>query len=555
MVKQISQKILLIGLILVFALSIFTAGVNAQSYSFQLTDELVHYYVNEDGTVSVEYYFTFKNDSGASAIDFVDVGMPNSNFDLNNITADVNGNPVGVSSDYQGDGGSGFAVELGQYAITDVGVVHVRADGITGMIYEDTEKSDYASSEFGTTYFSSDFVYGPTNLTVVFHFPVAVLPEESIYHIPSSSWNGPQEPAMVDTQTGITYTWFDPSANGSTQYQFGISFPKRVVPADAITTFTWFDAVIGFIVGVLPCVLPAGFFLLFFVILPVRAITQARKRKLEYIKPTISTEGQGIKRGLTAVEAAILLGVPLDKVLTMILFGVSKKGAMEVLREKPLQVKKAEVLPADLNEYEKQFVESMVADMGKRKIALQKMFVDLVKSVTEKMKGFSKKETVAYYQSIIEKAWTQVAEAKTPDITPILNEESLEWTMADRDFEDRSRRTFTGPVLLPQWYGHYSPSTSSGQSSIPTSSGIPSSSGSGRVQLPGADFAASMVSGVENFSGQLVGNINEFTGNITNVTNPVPVATSSGRRSGGGGSCACACACAGCACACAGGGR
>lgn len=55
----------------------------------------------------------------------------------------------------------------------------------------------------------------------------------------------------------------------------------------------------------------------------------SEKRKLKYLKPTLSVEGHGIKRGLTAVEAAILLEQPLDQVLTMILFGLLKKKPLQ----------------------------------------------------------------------------------------------------------------------------------------------------------------------------------------------------------------------------------
>ena len=33
------------------------------------------------------------------------------------------------------------------------------------------------------------------------------------------------------------------------------------------------------------------------------------------------------------------------------------------------------------------------------------MMVDLVKSISEKMRGFSRKETIAYYQDIMKQAW------------------------------------------------------------------------------------------------------------------------------------------------------
>ena len=42
---------------------------------------------------------------------------------------------------------------------------------------------------------------------------------------------------------------------------------------------------------------------------------------------------------------------------------------------------------------------------------LQKGIVDLVKSVNKKLKGFSRKETVAYYKSITDRAWQQVTAA------------------------------------------------------------------------------------------------------------------------------------------------
>jgi hypothetical protein len=52
----------------------------------------------------------------------------------------------------------------------------------------------------------------------------------------------------------------------------------------------------------------------------------ARNRsRLAYLPPRIAVEGHGIKRGLTAVEAAVVLQTGLEKVLTMILFGVIRR--------------------------------------------------------------------------------------------------------------------------------------------------------------------------------------------------------------------------------------
>jgi len=283
-----------------------------------------------------------------------------------------------------------------------------------------------------------------------------------------------------------------------------------------------------------------------------------KRRRMRYLPPKISIEGHGIKRGLTAVEAAILLEQPLDKVLTMILFGVIKKEAAEVVTRDPLQIKATDPLPSDLNEYEVKFLNAFKEKELARQRMLQEMVVDLIKSVSEKMKGFSRKETIEYYQNITAKAWQQVEAENTPEVRSKKFDEVMEWTMLDRDYGERTHDVFRNqPVFIPMWWGRYDPSYGR-SSSLPrvSPSSMPSASPS-LPHLPGSDFAASVVNGVQGFSSKVVGNINDFTNKVTQKTNPVPVSTSSGRSSSGrsGGGCACACACAGCACACAGGGR
>jgi hypothetical protein len=248
---------------------------------------------------------------------------------------------------------------------------------------------------------------------------------------------------------------------------------------------------------------------------------------------------------------------PLDKVMTMILFGLVKKNAALVTTRDPLELKIASPLPEKLREYETNFLKAFgESDKKSRRKLLQDMTVALVKSLSEKMKGFSRRETIEYYKSIMEKAWAQVEAADTPEVKSRMYEEALEWTMLDKEYDDRTRRVFTGPIIVPNWWGRYDPAwKGGGSSSTPVS--VPSAPGKGGSGLPGADFAASVVNGVQGFAAGVIGNVQEFTGRVTNVTNPPPPPPkSSGGRSGGGGrSCACACACAGCACACAGGGR
>jgi hypothetical protein len=189
------------------------------------------------------------------------------------------------------------------------------------------------------------------------------------------------------------------------------------------------------------------------------------------------------------------------------------------------------------------------------------MVIALVKSVGKKMKGFSRKETVAYYTDITKRAWAQVEAADTPEVKSQKYDEHMEWTMLDRDYDDRTRDVFrTGPVFVPVWWPRYDPGYGRSVSSAPRAPASSPSTGRSTPSMPtipGSAFAGSVVTGVQGFSSKVVGNITDFTRGITNITNPPPKppASSYSRSSGGGGGGGCACACAGCACACAGGGR
>lgn len=558
------KRLLTICLLLSFVLAIPSSAL-AQTYYFSLDKETVHVYWQEDGTLALDYVFVFTNSQSASPIDYVDVGVPTSKYSLHNISADVNGNSVDdiESSPYVDNG---FAVGLGKYAIPagKTGQVHVQVWGIENVIYEDDNDENYASAVFSPTWFGSEYVYGSTDLQITFHLPPGVQPDEPRWHAaPSGNWQ--DEPITnLDDQGRVTYTWFNTSANAHTQYKFGASFPKSTIPESAIYSPSLAERAgangINIDADTIFNVLCMGSFVAFFIFTVWGSAASAKKRKMKYLPPKIRIEGHGIKRGLTAIEAAILMERPMDKIMTMILFAVIKKEAATVKSREPLKIEVEEPLPSNLRPYERKFLEAFqVSNKRDRTKKLSAMMTALIKSVQKKMKGFSHKETLKYYEHIMEKAWKQVEDAQTPEVRSEKYDEHMGWTMLDKDFDDRTRDVFRGGrVYTPIWWHRYDPGTSRPTKVAPKpSASIPS--GSSRPtpampHLPGSDFAASMVGGIESFASGVVGNITDFTGGITNKTNPIPKTSSGGSRSGGS-SCACACACAGCACACAGGGR
>jgi hypothetical protein len=580
------KKIRLLSLLLLLALFLPSA-VSAASYSFRVPQTTVDVFWNADGSMSIGYVWVFNNDAGASPIDFIDVGLPNPNFDMSAIEASVDGKPITniETSPYVT---YGVALGLEGNAIPPGGTGTVKAffPVVQAQLYPDDQTEGYVSAVFSPSYFDPQGARGQTDLKVVFHLPPGVQPDEPRWHSAPPGFPDTPETAL-DDQERIVYIWESTSASPSKEYIFGASFPAKYVDSSAVVqpgtttsettqpstsapldTSTTFFGFLGSCISFLPTLICFGVVGLFI----WTASASGKNRKLQYLPPSVSVEGHGIKRGLTAVEAAILLEQPVDKIMTMVLFSTIKKNAARVKKRDPLELEIIVPQPEDLREYEKDFLKAFALDKtNERRDALQSMMVSLVKDVAAKMKGFSRKETLAYYKDITERAWQQVEAADTPEVKSEKYDEVMDWTMLDKDYDDRTRRVFgPGPVYVPMWWPRYDPTfprpaaapTTSGPVSAPLSTG----GGGGKLSLPslpGSDFAASMVRGVQSFSGGLVGDLATFTGGITSKTNPIPITAAANKStwsksSGGGGThcaCACACACAGCACACAGGGR
>ena len=62
---------------LIAILAILVTPVYAQDYLFRVDKVDVNFYINQDGTASVEYTYDFTNTNSGHVIDFVDIGLPN----------------------------------------------------------------------------------------------------------------------------------------------------------------------------------------------------------------------------------------------------------------------------------------------------------------------------------------------------------------------------------------------------------------------------------------------------------------------------------------------
>ena len=169
-------------------------------------------------------------------------------------------------------------------------------------------------------------------------------------------------------------------------------------------------------------------------------------------------ETLGVKRGLTAVEASYLLDMKPPQIVTEILYSLLQKRAVWAEQTKPSL--KLKVLPPYENKtgtkenplryYEIDFLNALKADGTLDEEKLAKAIMFLRDTTEEKLKGYSRKDTVDYYRKIVTQAWTQVEQAGTPELASNAYDEQLLWLMLDPNQRSTNRNRVPQPPLPTQ---------------------------------------------------------------------------------------------------------
>nr|MDO8086941.1 hypothetical protein [Candidatus Sigynarchaeum springense] len=503
------------------------------------------------------------------------------------------------------------------------------------VLYSDSGDSSKASFVFTPTWFDHSYggstIY---NMNVTLYFPPNELDGSQLkYHEKPTPWYPPASGLKNFTtplEQRLYYSWFFASISQSA-HEFGASFPKSWVAPGCIQTdpwvviLTWVLVAVGAGIIVLASVIylvtqhkkkartqyyppvqkaasPFGgifccaaiitavvifvfvddyFMLLYgvtiallvlaFVFIAYFLAKAIDKRRLKYEKPKLSVECVGVNKNLTVPEAAIIKNTELGKVIFLIMFGMMRKGLIEISQNKPLVLeKKQKIVPENLRtlaeegrklrDYEIDFYEAIGPTGSILEPKLRETLIRMIKKTHAKMVGFDLKATIAYHDSMMEKAWNQVKNT-SGDIKFDEIADQFGYLVLDENFSKKAPTYFgTRTIYMPYWYArpyaiwHSTPGVFS-------SIAAPFARTGSMGAINAIDFAMSISSGLSNISNNIATNASNFFSSIVNAVSPTPSPSSSssggGGRSYSGGSCACACACAcaGCACACAGGGR
>ena len=506
----------------------------ALTYSFKVTAENVDVHIKKDGSIDIDYTINFTN---YAQLDGVDIGLPNDYYDLNSARASVLIGGASYSpSNVQKSSfvSTGVAVEFGSdirnriennYAGEPFTLLfHINNPH---MVYLNEIKEGTVGVRFRPTWFDSSSQQGATELLAVrLFFPPGFTNVSQAVWLQDRPWDS----IGLELSSGLvmaswTRTGASPSAISNGDYDIGGGFPTKYV--DRYYKNDIWTQLGEFCLVAAPCAVPA----VIVAVLVVFGITYARKKRArDYFEPQLSVAGAGPRRDLTAVESAVALERPIEMVATMILFGMERKGMVEVDYGRSPVYLRPTGKPGEYP-YEAGYLAAIMADGSLNRNALRDVLIALVKATQEKLKGFDYDATKRYYERICQKAWEEVKAAGTPELFAAGLDQRNEWMMLEPRY----------PVLLPMVYigmpGHYH------NRSVATKSGAPGPSPQ--------QMAQNYVSRLKSTSSNLVGSMKSLSSEVTHVTHPAPISTSGGGfGGGGGGGCACACACA-----CAGGGR
>jgi len=538
---MVKPRFLLVTLSVLAILVTFVGTVEAQR-QYQLDHEYAEIWINpEDGTIDLLYDISLTLNSG-SAINYVYIGQPTGDFDIGT-AEDQQGNTLSASD---ASSGSDYKVRVDLNSPLSAGQT-VRFSLITnvaGMIWEDTQNSGNVGMQFTPTWWDEASVL---DLRVLIVLPSGVTQDMVKTSV---DWNN------IQSEDGRLGVYWERSLSPGQRYDFGISFPEEYV--DVYETR---DAVSEFLQEYL------GVLLLFGVVGVGLVVVLIIARKSPYKKPTIGVEALGIRRGLTAVEASYLLDMKPTQIVTEILYSLLKKRA--VWAEAGAPVLKLRIMDAFKNKtgtpevtlryYEIDFLNA-IKDNGtldEEKLAPAIMF--LRRTVEEKLRGYCRRDTIDYYRKIVTKAWEQVEQAGTAELSSKAYDEQLLWLLLDPNVKTRTETAFDNlafepsPFWLWYWYSyrHYHPRpTYEPNIKTPNEAAKPPT-------IPGADFANDIATAVENTSNNIVTNLEKFANSILPMVPPKSSREPAHHKSScvcACASCACACACVSCACACAGGG-
>ncbi len=535
-------------ILLVAIIILITPLLNVQSQvSYEINREKTILDIQSSGEVLLRYDLTLTVISGRIS-HYVSIGMPTSSFSVY-LAQEVfpNGKTVNVKYNEVREG-SYYSVKLVPSEPISAGDsrTYIVEAKLNGFIYEDKTNPGNVGLEFIPSWFDTSI----HKLEVSAILPPGVSKNEIK--------NQPNYDNIVELNGRIHLYWVRKNLPPNYKLKIGISFPKEYVKSIAPSeSYSALDFIFGLIF--LGSIMVALWSFI--------KLIKSWIGKIPYQAPEIFAESLGPNKKMKPAEVSYLKrlegrSIDYGRILAVIISSLVHMGVVTVKSFDPLGIEKLKTEPsAVLRVYEKKFLSCIKEDKLDERCLIEVIKL-LHKRLERELSGYSRKETLHFYEDLVDSIWRKVYEAYSSQEKLEIVKDNLMWMLTDENFEKKLKRALRhrakevevrrGEIMTPYppdiwiWLPGPWPTAASPVSPTPTTSSIP------KAGVPSVSniekTADSITRSVEKVSSGIVKNIEEFSNNVAKAIVP------SGSRRARSVSCACACACVSCACACAGGG-
>ncbi len=511
----------MLSILVVAVLAVCVSPAHTAPIKYRIVREYVTLYVEPDATCILVYNLTVRVEEGVIP-DYVAIGMPNPSFRV----IEARELDTGATLRYEEERGEEYRVVM--FVSRPIRAGEERTFLLVTEVRDLLFKDETNPGNAGLMFIPSWFDAPVDDLRVVIVLPPGV--REGEFR------NVPDYDNLLTVDGRLALYWERHNLEPNEQFVVGVSFPEKYLTVEVPEAPGEEGSDIGIILVLLGIAVIAG------------AAFVSRSRRPVYESPLLMIEALGPRKGLYAPEAAWLIESEKKRpdyarILTMILYSLVKKGAVEVVSVEPLRLRVLGEVPG-LRYYERAFLKCIREDGTLCEDCLIKVIDVLDKGVAEKLRGYSRWETIEYYKKIVERAWKEVEQAGTPEVKLRKAQENTEWLMLDPEFPDRlvvvlGDKYMYHPVPGDPWLRLLPPSDRPKSVSIVELAD--------RVASSIERAASNIVADIEKFAEKVADTIEGRTASYQRST-PLRAVTCACV------SCACVCACVSCACACASGG-
>ncbi|HDD64475.1 MAG TPA: DUF2207 domain-containing protein [Thermoprotei archaeon] len=538
----------LIAILVLSTILCYIPRSHSQSNKFCIEKEWCLLIIDKSGDVYLTYNLTVSVLSGAIK-SYVTVGMPVKSFEVIEVRELETDTKINYESIIEGDY---YAVKMlvSSPIYTGKSRTFILRVVLHDFIYEDKDNPGNVGLLFIPSWWDTNVFTEIKDLRVEIVLPEGVSSGEFKCTPPYDN--------ILRVDDKIALYWERSNLAPDFKFKVGVSFPSKYVSHYVKAEE---ENIFSTIIELLICTIAPILALLIPFIAVAMFIYNARK--FAYEEPKLMIEALGVRKGLTAVEAAYLImkyegRKDYSRILTMILFSLLKKGAVTVTSYKPLRLKVVKENAVGLRYYEYEFLRAIRPDGSLDSNILVDVFEALDRGVRAKMRGYCLRDAVNHYKSIVARAWRQVQEAGTPEIQLKELGENLEWLLIDPEFDNKLK---TLPEIYVPFDYYYRLYWDWYWTHTPTSVTLRRGEGEA-TSVNIRELADGVASFFETATNQIATQVESVADKIASIFEKESIQASSKTTRSHRSvtcvcacvSCACVCACVSCACACASGG-